>query len=123
PDRQFEGVRGVAYGGPDLSARNLAVLGRLRELEQAGEIAAFRLPLSATGDVSSGRCAAAYLARGASTFQLHTFFQLPASEYRMRGGRKTARALHELLFHPDEGFIAWLLHLRRAHDWPEEWNV
>ncbi|HAF15210.1 MAG TPA: hypothetical protein DCK99_16235, partial [Blastocatellia bacterium] len=27
PDREFDGVRGVAYGGPDLSERNLAVLG------------------------------------------------------------------------------------------------
>src|SRR5215217_7334954 len=30
PDREFDGVRGIAYGGPDLSARNLSVLAQLR---------------------------------------------------------------------------------------------
>jgi GNAT superfamily N-acetyltransferase len=123
PDREFEGVRGVAYGGPDLSARNLAVLRRLRALERAGEVPPFRLPMSATGDVSSGRTAAEYLLCGASSFQMHTFFQLPAGEYRMRSGSKTARALHELCFHPEEGLVAWLLHLRRERGWPDDWNV
>src|SRR5205085_4547709 len=36
--REFDGMRGVAYGGPDLSARNLRVLSELRRLEQAGQI-------------------------------------------------------------------------------------
>lgn len=123
PNREFAGVRGVAYGGPDLSARNLRVLARLRALERAGETPPCRLPLSATGNIVSGRVAAEYLLRGASSFQIHTYFQLPSSEYAMRRGGKTARALHELLFHPELGLIAWLVHLRRVFEWPAEWNV
>jgi hypothetical protein len=122
-EREFEGVRGVAYGGPDLSARNLAVLGRLRTLEQTGEIPACRLPMSATGDIGSGRTAVEYLLRGSSSFQLHTYFQLPGTEYSMRRGGKTERALHELLFNPEQGFIAWIMHLRREFNWPAAWNV
>ena len=38
PDREFDGVRGIAYGGPDLSARNLDVLANLRLLEHQGVI-------------------------------------------------------------------------------------
>jgi hypothetical protein len=123
PDREFEGKRGVAYGGPDLSARNLRVLASLRALEQRGEIPRCDFPISATGDIASGRMAAEYLLRGASTFQMHTFFQLPGSEYRMRGGSKTEQALHELYFNPERGLIACLLRLRRALDWPADWNV
>ena len=123
PEREFEGKRGVAYGGPDLSARNLRVLARLRALEQRGEIPRCDFPISATGDIASGSMAAEYLLRGASTFQMHTFFQLPGSEYRMRGGSKTEQALHELYFNPDRGLIACLLRLRRALDWPADWNI
>lgn len=122
-DREFDGVRGVAYGGPDLSARNLMVLARLRELEQSGEVQPCRLPISATGNIESGRMAVEYLLRGASSFQLHTYFQLPGSEYRMKRGGKTACALHELYFNPERGLIAWLLHLRRLFDWPADWNI
>lgn len=122
-EREFDGVRGIAYGGPDLSARNLSVLGRLRALERAAEVKACRAPLSATGNITSGRAAAEYLLRGASTFQIHTYFQLPSKEYAMRSGSKTARALHELYFNPEAGLVAWLLHLRRAFGWPEDWNV
>ena len=53
---------------------------------------------------------------GASSFQMHTYFQLPSGEYSMKTGGKTARALLELYFHPDEGLLAWLLHLRRLLD-------
>lgn len=123
PEREFDGVRGVAYGGPDLSARNLAVLGRMRASEQSGGTKACLAPLSATGNIDSGRAAAEYLLRGASTFQIHTYFQLPAKEYAMRSGGKTARALHELYFNPETGLVAWLLHLRRAFGWPEDWDV
>jgi hypothetical protein len=123
PDREFDGVRGVAYGGPDLSERNLAVLGSMRTLEQAGQIPICLLPISGTGNIATGRIAAEYLLRGASSFQIHTYFQLPSSEYKMRTGSKTARALHELYFHPEEGLLAWLLHLRRAFDWPADWNI
>jgi hypothetical protein len=41
----------------------------------------------------------------------------------MQTGGKTARALLELYFHPEDGLIAWLLHLRRRFDWPREWNI
>jgi hypothetical protein len=123
PDREFDGVRGVAYGGPDLSERNLAVLGSVRALEQVGQIPICLLPISATGNIVTGRIAAEYLLRGASSFQIHTYFQLPSSEYKMRTGSKTARALHELYFHPEGGLLAWLLHLRRAFDWPTDWNI
>lgn len=123
PEREFDGVRGIAYGGPDLSSRNLNVLANLRTLERQGVIPVCRLPISATGNIVSGRIAAEYLLRGASSFQIHTFFQLPSGEYSMKTGGKTARALLELYFHPDEGLLAWLLHLRRVFDWPVEWNI
>lgn len=118
PGREFEGTVGAAYGGPDLSERNLAVLERF--LSSRGVQSALSgkpaepnpLPLSATGDIHSGRIAAEYLLRGASSFQMHTLFQLPDTEFSMPAGTKTEKALHYLLFHPEEGFIAWTLDLR-----------
>ena len=123
PNREFDGVRGIAYGGPDLSARNLAVLSNMRLLEHQGVIPVCKLPISATGNIVSGRIAAEYLLRGASSFQLHTYFQLPSGEYTMKTGSKTARALLELCFHPEEGLLAWLLHWRGVFDWPIDWNI
>jgi hypothetical protein len=123
PNRQFDGVRGIAYGGPDLSARNLSVLARMRLFEHVRSIPVCRLPISGTGNITSGRTAAEYLLRGASSFQIHTYFQLPSGEYSMQTGGKTARSLLELYFHPEEGLLAWLLHLRRVFDWPPEWNI
>ncbi len=123
PEREFDGVKGVAFGGPDLSDRNLSVLGRMRTLEQSGQIPLCHFPISATGNIVTGRIAAEYLLRGSSSFQIHTFFQLPSSEYRMKVSGKTARGLHELYFHPEKGLISWLLHLRRVFDWPTDWNI
>jgi hypothetical protein len=123
PNREFDGVRGIAYGGPDLSDRNLSVLAKMRQLENLASIPVCKLPISGTGNIVSGRIAAEYLLRGASSFQMHTFFQLPSGEYKMQSGGKTARALLELYFHPEDGFIAWLLHLRRLFQWPVEWNI
>jgi len=123
PGREFDGVRGIAYGGPDLSARNLTVLRRMRLLEQQGSIPLCKIPISATGNIVSGRIAAEYLLCGASSFQMHTFFQLPSGEYSMKTGGKTARALLELCFHPEDGLLAWLFHLRRLFDWPVDWNI
>ncbi|HEV8368802.1 MAG TPA: hypothetical protein VGQ39_12690 [Pyrinomonadaceae bacterium] len=123
PNREFDGVRGIAYGGPDLSVRNLSVLAHMRLLENLGTIPVCRLPISGTGNIVSGRMAAEYLLRGASSFQIHTYFQLPSGEYSMQTGGKTARALLELYFHPQDGLLAWLLHLRRMFDWPVEWNL
>ncbi|MGH9432811.1 MAG: hypothetical protein ACRD3T_14825 [Terriglobia bacterium] len=118
PAIEFEGKVGLAYGGPDLSERNLAVLERFlsarreRAQDRGGRHQAGLLALSATGDISSGRMAVEYLLRGASSFQMHTLFQLPDREFSMNSGNKTQKALHYLLFHPEEGFIAWLLDLR-----------
>jgi hypothetical protein len=95
----------------------------MRLLENLGQIPLCKLPISGTGNITSGRIAAEYLLRGASSFQMHTYFQLPSGEYSMQTGGKTARALLELYFHPDEGLIAWLLHLRRLFNWPVEWNI
>ena len=118
PTKTYEGHQGVAYGGPDLSERNLSVPERWLDFRPPSP-----LPLSATGDISSGRIAAEYLLRGASSFQMHTLFQLPESAYAMRAGTKTTKALHLLLFHPEEGFIAWALDLRRRFGWQAGINV
>ena len=110
PMREFEGVRGVAYGGPDLSDRNLRLLSRLRASQKRGEIVAEPLELSGTGDISSGRIAVEYALRGCSSFQIHTLFQLPSEAYAMRRGTKVERALHRLLFDPADGFLVWAFH-------------
>ena len=128
PARTFEGKMGVAYGGPDLSDRNLAVLEQflsacLREPGEAGPSPRSLLPLSATGDIHDGRIAAEYLLRGASNFQMHTLFQLPDSEFEMRTGNKSEKVLHRLLFHPQEGFLAWVLHLRECLGFNREANI
>ncbi|MEX0727749.1 MAG: hypothetical protein WD065_15840 [Planctomycetaceae bacterium] len=107
PHREFDGHRGIAFGGPDLSRRNLRVLDRFRENRSPPSL----LPLSATGDIHSGRMALEYALRGASSFQLHTFFQHPSDFYRKKTGSRTQKALHELYFHPQEGLIVWLFHL------------
>jgi hypothetical protein len=130
PKRQFEDKVGVAYGGPDLSDRNLAVLEEFLSApfmrrpglpsEDAGPAL---LPVSASGDIHSGRMAAEYLLRGASSFQMHTLFQLPDGEFPMRAGSKTEKALHYLLFHPEDGFLAWILDLRARFGWKPETSV
>ncbi len=116
PDRVFEGRRGVAYGGPDLSDRNLRLLSALRRAQQQGEIPDASPEISATGDISSGRVAVEYALRGCTSFQIHTLFQLPADEYPMRVGSKVQKALHRLYFDPEDGFIVWLVHAARRLD-------
>lgn len=107
PNRDFEGHKGIAYGGPDLSDRNLRVMATFqRELFDAGEME--RLEWSATGNITTGKMALEYALLGASSFQLHTFFQLPGDQYRMPQGSRTSRALHELYFHPETGFLIWM---------------
>ncbi len=107
-NRLFDPAAGVAYGGWELSDRNLRVLDALHD----------RLPtvppLSATGNVCSGRVMLEYARRGCENGQLHTYFQLPLSEYTARGGSRSARALHTLLLHPTEGLAIWLRHLHEA---------
>ncbi|MFN0197301.1 MAG: hypothetical protein ACKVT0_11195, partial [Planctomycetaceae bacterium] len=115
PHREFDGHQGIAYGGPDLSHRNLRVLDRFREQTMpalsSGRVRRLMLPLSATGNIHSGRMALEYALRGASSFQLHTFFQHLSDFYRKKTGNRTQKALHELYFHPAEGLIVWLYHL------------
>ncbi len=113
PDREFDGHRGVAYGGPDLSDRNLRILSALRAGQASGSIPADPLEISATGDIGSGRMAVEYALRGCTSFQIHTLFQLPGECFPMTVGGRVQRALHLLNFHPEEGFIAWALHAAR----------
>jgi hypothetical protein len=110
PDRLFEGQRGVAYGGPDLSDRNLRLLSSFRAAQARGEAPRIPLEVSGTGDISSGRIAVEYALRGCTSFQIHTAFQLPAGAYPMRVGTKVQKALHRLYFDPDDGFLVWSLH-------------
>ncbi len=121
-NRLFDPERAVAYGGWDLSERNLRVLDAYRAAGAAGPrksdpyvVRGSRLPpgavFSATGNICSGRMMVEYALRGATSGQLHTYFQLPLSEYPATAGSRSARALHALVFHPDDGLIAWMLSL------------
>ena len=109
PTKTFEGTTGVAYGGPDLSDRNFSIL----DLWQN------KLPFSATGNITTGSMAFEYLKRGATSFQMHTLFQLPDPEFDMKGGTRTARALHRLLFHPEHGFLAAVLAEKESSGWQD----
>src|SRR2546427_3996207 len=103
-NRLFDADLGVAYGGPELSDRNLRVLARLTPGASPG------IPeLCGTGNINSGRMIVEYAVRGCSSVQLHTFFQLPLEEYPATGGSRTQRALHVLLFDPRDGLIAVML--------------
>jgi hypothetical protein len=95
PTKTYETVTGVAFGGPDLSDRNLWALDRVNP----------SIPLCATGNITTGQMAFEYLLRGATSLQMHTVFQLPDSEFDMKGGTRTERALHRLIFHPEHGII------------------
>lgn len=101
-NRLWDAEAGVAYGGWDLSDRNLRVL------DGAPRPA---LPLSGTGNICSGRMIVEYARRGCSSVQLHTFFQLPLSAYPAGAGSRMARALHALVFDPRDGLVAALLEL------------
>ncbi len=119
PERVFDGHRGIAYGGPDLSDRNLRVMSRLHDAVVRGEIER-PLPWSATGNITTGRMALEYALRGATSFQLHTFFQLPAEVYHMRMGSKVQKALCELLMHPQTGLVPWMHHLAALLELPRK---
>jgi len=101
-NRLFDADRGVAYGGWDLSDRNLRVLEtRLTPGASPG--------LTGTGNICSGRMILEYARRGCESVQMHTFFQLPLSEYPATHGSRVQRALHVLVFHPRDGLIAVML--------------
>src|SRR6266700_75584 len=104
-NRLFDAARGVAYGGWDLSDRNLRVLET-----QLTPHASVGIPaLTGTGNICSGRMILEYARRGCESVQLHTFFQLPLSEYPATHGSRVQRALHALVFHPRDGLIAVML--------------
>ena len=119
-NRLFDAERGVAYGGWDLSDRNLRVLDLLPGSPhlRAGSVvpltpgASPGIPhLTGTGNICSGRLILDYARRGCESVQLHTFFQLPLSEYAATHGSRPQRALHALVFHPTDGLIAGMLQL------------
>ena len=108
-NRLFDSTARVAYGGPELSDRNLRVLARLTPGASPG------IPeLSGTGDIHSGRMIVDYALCGCSSAQLHTFFQLPLEEYPATGGSRAQRALHALIFDPRDGLIAVMLEREAA---------
>ena len=102
-NRLFDAQKGVAYGGAELSERNLSVLDRPSNRPTV------RPSLSGTGNIHTGRMIVEYAVRGCSSVQLHTFFQLPLEEYPATDGSRTQRALHALLFDPRDGLIAVVL--------------
>src|SRR5207244_304848 len=55
PDRVYDGLKGIARGGPDLSDRNLAVLSAFRAERAGRESAEPTLEICGTGNVASGR--------------------------------------------------------------------
>jgi len=67
--------------------------------------------ITGTGNIGSGRMILEYARRGCESVQLHTFFQLPLSEYPATHGSRPQRALHALVFHPRDGLIAGMLEL------------
>ncbi len=109
-NRLWDDTTRVAYGGWDLSERNLRVLrmARSRRAGRAGGPA-----LVGTGGVHSGRQLLDYARAGCESVALHTFFQLPLGAYPATAGSRTERALHALVFHPDEGLVAGMLELER----------
>lgn len=107
-NRLWDAEARVAYGGWDLSERNLRVL-------RAARTAGLRLPpLAGTGNVCSGRLVLDYARAGCESVELHTFFQLPLAAYPAREGSRTQRALHALFFHPEDGMVAGMLELERS---------
>jgi hypothetical protein len=102
-NRLWDPTRRAAYGGHDLSDRNLRVL-------RAAPRCA-RPSLVGTGNICSGRMLLDYARLGCESVELHTFFQLPLSQYPALGGSRTQRALHALFFHPQEGLVAGMLGL------------
>jgi hypothetical protein len=107
-NRLWDPAARVAYGGWDLSERNLRVLRSARARDP-------RPPaLVGTGNVCSGRVVLEYARAGCESVELHTFFQLPLALYAATAGSRTQRALHALIFHPEDGLIAGMLDLEEA---------
>lgn len=107
PNRIFQGQQGVAFGGPDLSDRNLRVLQKCRNL-----IHQQNMEISGTGDIDSGRTAVEYGLRGCRSVQMHTLFQVPSQGPAGSRVSRTRQRLARLIFDPDDGLVAWLWHAR-----------
>ena len=104
-NRLWDSAQGVAFGGFDLSERNLRVL-------QAARLGGISTPpLTGTGNITTGRLIVDYARLGCQSVQLHSFFQLPLSEYPATEGSRPQRAVHVLLFDPRDGLIACMLDL------------
>jgi hypothetical protein len=110
-NRLFDQERGVAYGGWALSDRNLRVLDAASVHPSAPSPDRH---LCGTGNIHSGRLIVDYARRGCESVELHTFFQLPLSEYPATHGSRTARALHALVFDPHDGLIATMAELEAS---------
>lgn len=104
-NRLWDAAAGVAYGGHDLSDRNLRVLDLVRA---SGTL---HPPLSGTGNIATGRMAVAYARAGCTSVQVHTGFQLPRSEYAAESGSRPAMLLHRMIFDPADGLVAVMLEL------------
>jgi hypothetical protein len=104
-NRLWDPESAVAFGGYDLSERNLRIL------EAAKRNDMFSPPLTGTGNICSGRPILEYARLGCESVQCHTFFQLPLSEYPATQGSRSQRALHTLVFHPEQGLVAGMLEL------------
>jgi hypothetical protein len=104
-NRLWDPKAGVAFGGYDLSDRNLRVLQSARQGQSTVP------PLVGTGNIHTGRLILEYARLGCESVQLHTFFQLPLSEYPATEGTRPQRALHALIFHPQDGLVAGMLDL------------
>jgi hypothetical protein len=105
-NRLWDPTLGGAYGGYDLSDRNLQVL--------RGASPRPDRQLVGTGNICSGRILLDYARLGCESVELHTFFQLPLSQYPALSGSRTQRGLHALLFHPQEGLVAGMLAIEAA---------
>ncbi|MBC8590091.1 hypothetical protein [Wansuia hejianensis] len=106
-EREFEGKKGIAYGGYDLSNRNLRVLDKFIENNHSF------IPISATGNINSGRMMVEYALRGATSGQMHTYFQLPSHNYKLKEGSRARKAIHELMFNPTDGLVPVMIHLKK----------
>jgi len=104
-NRLFDAEKGVAYGGWDLSDRNVRVLDAFRR----SPIRTYRPCLVGTGNICSGSMIMEYAQRGCESVQIHTMFQLPLEEYPATAGSRTQRVLHFLVFDPKDGLISCML--------------
>lgn len=110
-EKVFEGKKGVAYGGYDLSDRNLKSLTTLRRLESSGKWKTKDVPISATGNICSGKMMLEYALRGCQNGQIHTYFQVPPENYMMKNGTRISKALLELIMNPETGLVPGLQYL------------